>query len=123
MAFRFSTKVRNDMMGLKATCNQLVTGPNRSFTADGGTDGRGHILDGDDQLAGFLPGDMVTVEASLTTTNEGSYEIITVVAGIIEVAAALLETEAAVTAGTVIIGPCRGGSLLDQFRNGIMIID
>lgn len=118
MAFRFSTKVRNDMLGLKATCNQLVTGIHISFESGSGTDGRDRILDSDNQLGGFIPGDMICIAGS--ANNNRCCEIDTVAAGVIEVPASTLVAE---TAGAqVILGSARGGSLVDQFRNGILKI-
>lgn len=118
MAFRFSTKVRNDMIGYKARCNLLMTDTDISFGDGTGTDSRDQILQVGAGLAGFELGDMITVEGS--TDNDGTYEILAVSAAAIEVAAGSLTTE--IAGDQVILGSARGGSLIDQFRNCMLKI-
>jgi hypothetical protein len=116
MAFRFSTKVRDDMLGYKARCNLLMTATDISFV-DGAAanDSIEQVAAG---LAGFEAGDMITVEGS--TSNDGTYELLAVSAAAVEVGTGLLTAE--IAGDQVILGSARGGSLVDQFRNGTMVI-
>ena len=118
MALRLSSKVRDDMLGKKAECNNLVTGITISFGDGTGTGGRDQILDSGNGLAGFIPGDMITVSGS--ASNNWTAEIVSVTAGAIEIAAGTAATEA--VGAQVILGSARGGSLIDQFRNGTLRI-
>jgi len=121
MAFRFSTKVRNDMLGKKAECNVLYYGAAGIAFVDGG--------DGNDSItttgasfitAGFEPGDMITVVGAINAGNNDSFVMLSVAAGTIEVPTGKLTTEAAGASAVVNLGSARGGSLVDQFRNGTM---
>lgn len=116
MAWRVSTKVRDDMLGYKARCNKLMTDTSIAFV-DGGA-GNDSITDTNSGLAGFEVGDMITVEGS--TSNDGTYTILSVAAGTIEVPTASLTDE--IAGDQVILGSARGGSLVDQFRNATMKI-
>ena len=122
MAFRFSTKVRNDMMGLKAQCNAFYYSAAGIALVDGGDDpdsitdsGNGFVT------AGFEPGDMITVVQADNAADEVTKEILTVVAGTITIATGSF-TAGQAAANPVALASARGGSLVDQFRNGIMVI-
>lgn len=118
MAFRHSTKVRDDMLGLKATCNQLVTGTDIAIVDGGaGNDSVTQVAAG---LAGFEPGDMLTIQGS-ALGNDGSYEILTVAAGVAEIPTGSV-TAPEVIGPQIILGSARGGSMIDQFRNGALVI-
>jgi len=116
MAFRFSTKVRNDMLGLKATCNQLVTGVDIAIV-DGGA-GNDTITQVANGLGSFEVGDKVTIQGS--AADDGSYEILAVAAGQLDIPTGSITGEAA--GNQIILGSARGGSLVDQFRNMTMKI-
>jgi len=116
MAFRFSTKVRNDMLGLKATCNQLVTGTDIAIV-DGGT-GNDTITQVSNGLGGFEVGDKVTIQGS--AADDGSYEILAVADGQLDIPTGSITGEGA--GSQIILGSARGGALIDQFRNMTMKI-
>jgi len=116
MAFRFSTKVRNDMLGLKATCNQLVTGVD-IVIVDGGA-GNDTITQVANGLGSFEVGDKVTIQGS--AADDGSYEILAVAAGQLDIPTGSITGEAA--GNQIILGSARGGSLVDQLRNGTLKI-
>jgi hypothetical protein len=122
MAFRFSTKVRNDMMGYKARCNAFYYNATTMALVDGGDD-PDSITDTDDGFvtAGFEPGDYITVVQATNAANEVTKEILTVVAGTITIVTGSF-TAGQVGGAPVALASARGGSLTDQFRNGIMVI-
>jgi hypothetical protein len=115
MALRLSTGLRNALLDEKATANNLMVGTTISFEEGTGTDSRDRIIDSGDGLAGFVRRGKITVSG--TSSNDGSYEILAVAAGYIEVAAGSLSTEAA--GGTVILAGATGGSFSDIFQNCI----
>lgn len=120
MAFRLSTALRNAMLEKEAVVNAITVHPNTLTFGDGdGAGGRDTITDSGSGLITHIPGDKLTVEGS--TSNDGTYEILSVTADVIEVAADLLTGETA-SAVTVALASCRGGSFNDIFRNGIMRI-
>jgi len=121
MAFRFSTKVRNDMLGLKATCNALYYNGGAIALNDNGAS-PDSITDTGNGLAIFEPGDMITVEGAATGANDGDYEILTVAAGTITIATGSFTGTDVAAGSVVILGSARGGSMVDQFRNGTMVI-
>jgi len=119
MAFRFSTKVRNDMLGKKAECNALLYSAAGIALVEGG--------DGPDSitlaagLSVFEVGDMITVALATDGDDDGTYEAIAVTDTVITLPAGSFTTGQ--VAGTPInLGSARGGSLVDQFRNGTMTI-
>jgi hypothetical protein len=122
MAFRFSTKVRNDMLGYKARCNAFYYSAAGIALVDGAADpdsitdtGNGFVT------AGFEPGDMITVVQATDADDEVTKEILTVAAGTITIATGSFTTGQ--VAGTpVALASARGGSLIDQFRNCTMKI-
>lgn len=116
MAFRLSTKVRNDMLGLKAQCNQLVTGIDIAIVDGGGSnDTVTQVAAG---LGSFHVGDMLTIQGS--AADDGSYEILTVAAGTLGIPTGSITGE--VAGSQIILGSARGGSLVDQLRNMTMKI-
>lgn len=121
MAFRFSTSVRNDMLGLKAHCNALYYNGGGIALNDNG-DSPDSITDTGTGLAIFEPGDRITVEDAATGGNDGTYEILTVVAGTITIATGSFTGTDVAGGSVVILGSARGGSLVDQFRNATMKI-
>jgi hypothetical protein len=121
MAFRFSTKVRNDMLGYKARCNALYYNGGAIALNDNGADADS-ITDTGNGLAIFEPGDMITVEGADTGANDGDYEILTAVAGAITIATGSFTGTDVAAGSTVILGSSRGGSMIDQFRNFTMKI-
>ena len=116
MAFRLSTGLRNALLDQKAVATDLYTATTISFGDGTGTSSRDEILDSGNGLAGFTVGDVVTVEGS--TSNDGTYEILAVAAGSLEVAAGSLTTEGA--GDQVILAGANGGSFVDLFRNCVI---
>ena len=118
MTLRLSTGLRDAMLDYKAIASNLMVGTTISFGDGTGTDSTDQILDSGNGLAGFSVGDKITVSGS--TSNDGSYEILAVAAGAIEIPAASLATEAA--GDTVLLASARGGSLADLMKYGIIRI-
>ena len=121
MAFRFSTKVRDDMLGYKARCNALYYNGGAIALNDNGA-AADSITDTGNGLAIFEPGDMITVEGAATGANDSSYEALTVAAGTITVATGSFTGTDVAAGSVVILGSARGGSMIDQFRNATMKI-
>jgi len=120
MAFRLSIALRNALLEKEASVGELTIHPNTLTFGDGdGAGGTDTITDSGAGLVNHKPGDKITVKGS--TSNDGTYEILTVAAGVIEVPADTLAAETA-NAVTVALASCRGGSFNDVFRNGIMRI-
>lgn len=125
MAFRFSTKVRNDMLGKKAECNVLYISPSKIALNDNGAalDTIVKSAGVDFDTAGFEPGDMITIEGADTVGNDGSYAISSVTATIISIpTGSLTGSDLEAASAVVVLGSARGGSLIDQFRNFTMKI-
>lgn len=120
MAFRFSTKVRNDLLGYKARCNALYYSASGIALVDGGA-GNDSITDTGNGLAIFEPGDMITIEGADDGDDDGSYVMLSVAAGTIELPTGSFTT-GQVAANPIILGSARGGSLVDQFRNATLKI-
>lgn len=118
MALRFSTGLRDKRLEHQAQVQNLVTGTTISFGDGDGTSGRDTINDSGSGLGDFELHDLIKVSGS--TSNDGEYEILSVAAGVVEVAAGSLSTEAA--GDQVILASSRGGSLKDLFRNGVLDI-
>jgi len=118
MALRLSTGLRNAMMDKKAEALNLITGTTISFGDGTGSSSRDQILDSGNGLGDFVVGDKITVAGS--TSNNGTFEILAVAAGAIEVAAGSLETEE--DGDQVILAAARGGSFSDLFRQGVLRI-
>ncbi len=113
MALRLSTGLRNALLDEKATANNLMAETTISFEDGTGTSGRDRIVDSGSGLGGFVRRSKVTVSG--TSSNDGSYEILAVAVGYIEVAVGSLTTEAA--GSTVILAGATGGSFSDIFQN------
>lgn len=118
MALRLSTQARNYLCDHKATATHLMTATTISFGDGDGTDGRDTINDSGSGLGDFNVREKLTIAGS--TDNDGTYEILSVAAGTIEIAADSLTTEAA--GDQVILAAASGGSFADIFRNGVMDI-
>lgn len=118
MALRLSTGLRNALLDEKAVANNLMVGTTISFEDGTGTDSRDRIIDSGDGLAGFVKRGKVTVSGS--TSNDGSYEVLAVAAGYLEIAAGSLSTED--SGDTVILAGATGGSFSDLFQNCVIDI-
>lgn len=120
MALRLSTGLRNALLSTKATATDLITGITISFGDGTGTSSRDQILDSGDGLSGFEKRKYITVSGSGGGTNDGTFEILSVAAGAIEVPAGSFTTEAA--SAQIILASANGGSISDLFRNCVIDI-
>lgn len=120
MALRLSTGLRNALLSTKAQATDLLTGTTISFGDGTGTGGLDQILDSNNGLAGFEKRKYITVSGSGGGTNDGVFEILSVAAGAIEVAAGSFTTEAA--SAQIILASANGGSASDVFRNAVIDI-
>ena len=118
MALRLSTGLRNALLDQKAVATNLITSQTVSFEDGTGTDSRDRIIDAVSDLSVYRRRDMITVAGS--TSNDGTYEILAVAAGYVEIAAASLTTEA--VGDQVILSGANGGSFTDLFRNCVVDI-
>ena len=118
MTLRLSSGLRDAMLDYKARVQNAIVGTTISFGDGDGTGSTDTINDSGDGLGDFSVGDMITVTGS--TSNDGTYEILTVAAGVVEVAAGSLTTEAA--GDTVILASARGGSVADLMKYGTLHI-
>jgi hypothetical protein len=116
MAELRSTGYKNAKAGLVAAIQALIVGTTFAFV-DGGA-GNDSITDSGNGFvtAGFQVGDKIKVEGS--TSNDGTYTVLTVAAGTLGVATGSLTTEAA--GDTVAIAAARGGSIRDIFDFGVI---
>src|SRR6056297_2313231 len=106
MALRLSTGLRNALLNKKAEAIDLVTATTISFGDGTGSDSRDQILDSGDGLAGFEKRKYITVSGSDGGTNDGTFEILSVTAGVIEVAAGSFSTES--TGEQIILASANG---------------
>lgn len=120
MALRLSTGLRNALLSTKAQATDLMTGTTISFGDGTGTSSRDQILDSGDGLGGFEKRKYITVSGSDSGTNDGTFEILSVAAGAIEVPAGSFSTESA--GEQVILASADGGSISDLFRNCVIDI-
>ena len=118
MAVIISKHCADMLVGGKAVVNVILQGITFSYGDGTGTGGNDEILDSANGLAVFHVGDMITVDGS--TSNDGTYEILAVAAGAIEVAAGSLTTEAA--GDQTALATARGHSLADIFKYGVIRI-
>ncbi len=118
MAERLSTGCVDQSLETRAAINQHVVGTTIAFGDGTGTGGLDEITDSGSGLAGFDVGDLLTVLGS--TSNDGEYEILSSVAGTIEVAAGSLTTESA--GDSVSLVTARGASVADLLRNGVLAL-
>jgi len=116
MAERLSTGLRNAILGKKATVPTIVVGSTISFGDGTGTGGRDTIVDSGAALGNFVKRSIITVKGS--ASNDGSYEVLSVTAGTIEVAAGSFSTES--SGATVVLAQPQGGSLSGILRNGVI---
>ena len=88
--------------------------------ADGGV-GNDQITDSGNGLAGFSVGDLITV-VTTSGTNDGTYEILAVAAGAVDVATGTLTGELAAAAGASALVSHRGHSIADLLKYGVMAL-
>jgi hypothetical protein len=120
MALRLSTGLRNALLSKKAEAENLLTATTISFGDGTGSGSRDQILDSGDGLAGFEKRKKITVSGSAGGTNDGTFEILSVAAGSIEVPAGSFSSESA--GEQIILASADGGSISDLFRNGVLDI-
>jgi len=111
--WRLSTGLRNALLERAATVPHAIAASTISFGDGDGAGGRDTINDSGSGLGSFLEKAYVTVLGS--GSNDGTYKILSVTAGTIEVAAGSLVAEAA--GATVIMASAEGGSYRGLFRN------
>lgn len=126
MALKLSTGLRNKMLGMvaipKAVYSEEIGGGNMAFV-DGGAsedtitdDASGFVT------AGFSPGDLIYVYGSTTAANDlVGVELTAVAAGTLTFATGSVNTAEAFAATTFIVC-CKGGSLKDVFKDGVLKI-
>ncbi|MCG7854108.1 MAG: hypothetical protein MIO92_16455 [Methanosarcinaceae archaeon] len=126
MALKFSTDLRNKLLGLQASpvviVNEAVSASNLAY-ADNGTSPDTITDDGGNFITqGFAPGMKIYTVGSTTGGNDISAVTLTaVVAGVLSFAAGTLAGTEAFAATTVLVA-CEGGSLKDIFRDGVLNI-
>ena len=118
MTLRLSTGLRNAVLDQKAVATNLIYSLTVAFEEGTGTDSRDRIVDASTSLLAYRRRDKITVSGS--TSNDGTYEILGVAAGYVEVAAGSLTTEA--LGDPVILAGANGGSYVDLFRNCVIDI-
>ena len=126
MTLRLSTGTRNKMLGMIAEPKALLTngvGGGTLAYVDGGasddtiTDSASNFI-----TAGFAPGDTIYTYGSTTAGNDMSGVVLTgVTAGTLSFATGTVDTAENFAAGTVILC-CKGGSLKDVFKDGVLRI-
>lgn len=118
MSWRYSMGLRNALLEQAAEVPHAIAGTTVSFGDGGGAGGRDQILDSANGLDGFNIHAYITVLNS--ANNNITAKILSVTAGIIEIAAGLLVNEAA--GASVILASAQGGSYRGIFRNGMIKI-
>ncbi len=118
MAIRLSTGLRNAMLDQKAVATNLITSATVSFESGSGTDGRDRIVDAVSDLSVYRRRDNLTVAGAGQAGNNGTFEILAVAAGYVEVAASSLTVEA--TGSQVLLAGSKGGAFVDLFRNCVI---
>jgi len=118
MSWRLSTGLRNALLEQVATVPNAVSGTTISFGDGDGSGGRDTINDSGNGLGSFLEKAYITVLGS--ASNDGTYKILSVAAGVIEIAAASLVAESAGAA--IILATAEGGSYRGVFRNATLKI-
>lgn len=124
MAFRLSTGLRNAMLSRNSYPKCLKVATTISFGDGTGTDGRDQILDSGNGFvtAGFQVGDYVTTAGtSGGTNNKSGVKLLSVAAGVMEVAADTFATEGA-GASVILAAGSNGGSMDELLRNGVLEI-
>lgn len=121
---KFSTGLRDQLNGLEATIKGAIIGAGLAFVDNGASpdsitdSGTGFIT------SDFAPGDKLFVQGATTPGNDSGISgvrITTVVAGTITIPTGSVDTAEAGAAGTV-VAICKGGSLKDIFKDGIIRI-
>lgn len=108
-----STGAKNAILGKAGTAIQAVAASTISCGDGDGSGGRDTINDSGSGLAGFTVGDSITI---LGGTNTGvTTRILSVAAGVIEVAAGTLTAEAA--GSTILLVSSEGGAFVEVFKN------
>ena len=127
MALKLSTGLRNDMLGKVAIPKVVYSegiGTGDLVYVDGGggiEDSITHSASGF-VTAGFAPGDLIYTYGSTTAANNMSGVALTAVtAGTLTFATATVNTGEAFVAATYIVC-CKGGSLKDVFKDGVLRI-
>jgi hypothetical protein len=127
MALKLSTGLRNLMLGKVAepiaVLNNALGGGTFTYV-DGGAGVEDSITDSNNGFitAGLSPGDKIYTYGSTTAANDMSGVTLTgVTAGTITFATATVNTGQAFAATTV-LAACKGGSLKDTFKDGILKI-
>lgn len=126
MSLKLSTGLRNKLLGMQAipvaVLTEGITGSNLAYSDNGASpdtitdDGSGFIT------AGIAPGMLLYTYGSTTPGNDLSGVAITAVAaGAISVATGSLAGSEGFAADTVLV-VCKGGSLKDVFRDGVLKI-
>lgn len=124
MTIKYSTGLRDDLQGLKATVKGAVIGATLAFV-DGGasadtiTDSGEGFID-----AGFAPGDVLFVQGCTTAANDTALTgavLTAVAAGTLTIATGLVDTAEVGAAGTV-VACAKGGSLKDILKDGVIKI-
>lgn len=126
MALKLSTGLRNLMLGMvgipKAVASEAITSGNMAFV-DGGA-GEDTITDSGNGFvtAGFSPGDLIYIYGATTAGNNlAGVELTAVAAGTLTFATAKVAAAEDFPATCHIVA-CKGGSLKDVFKDGILKI-
>ena len=121
---KYSTGLRDKINGMEGVVKGAIIGAGLTFVDNGGSpdsitdSGNGFITNL------FAPGDKLFVKGATTPDNDTALtgqRILTVAAGTITVATALVDTGEAGAAGTV-VAVAKGGSLKDVFKDGVIKI-
>jgi len=118
MAVKLSKALADALAAGKAVVNVSVAPATTISFGDGtGSGGNDQILDSGNNLGDFHVGDKITT-ITTSTTNDGTFTILAVVAGAIEVPAGSFTTEAA--GQQVALASARGHSIADLLKYGVM---
>jgi len=125
MALKLSTGLRDKMLGMvaipKAVMSIGISGSTFAYVDDAGGDSITHAGNGF-VTAGLSPGDLIYTYGSTTGANNmAGVECLTVAAGTITFAAGAFTTDEAFATTTHLVA-CKGGSLKDVFKDGILRI-
>lgn len=122
MAIKLSTQCVNDLMGKQAVVKAFFQGNTGAYVDGGGSSdtitdsGNGFVT------AGFAPNDLIYTKGSTTGANNLSAVALTAVAaGTLTFATGTVNTAEAFATTTCVIA-CKGGSLRDIFKDGILRI-
>lgn len=123
MALRLSTGFRNSLMGKRATAIKILpASASISFNANSGTNGCAQIIDTNNGLGIFTKNRNITVFNAANASNNGSFKILSVTPGIIEVPAGIIQTELISESDSISLVMTDGGSVSDLFRDGVIDI-